>query len=89
VGSKINKPVRVGAVFSDKNKERPLYPKWFTYRNEKFPILKIISAWGVREGIADEYYFHVETPKGRYILKFHDKDLRWVLHSQNDNVCAG
>ncbi|HNS33479.1 MAG TPA: hypothetical protein PKN36_11005 [bacterium] len=67
--------VEVGAVFG-KNR---IKPRWFIWKNRKYPVEKISYIWHDTNGDELVYYFSVVASANLYELSFYTRKLKWML----------
>ena len=67
--------VEVGAVFG---RDR-IKPRWFVWKNRKYPVEKVNYIWQDAKGEELIYYFSVIAGANLYELSFYTKKLRWML----------
>ena len=71
----ILEPVDVAAVFGNNQ----IRPRWFVWKNRRYPVEKITYTWREKEGEEVICYFSVTSSATLYYLAYHTKKLKWVL----------
>jgi len=75
--TKVEQPIKVGAVFGGKKKIRPV---WFIWEDREHRIKEITYTWSSREGRSLFYYFSVtDRADNLYELCYHTDSATWHL----------
>jgi hypothetical protein len=72
----INEPVKVGAVFGNGEKIRPV---WFKWNGRQHRIESITYTWSSRQGRAVVYHFSVTDGANLYELCYNSETSVWQL----------
>lgn len=72
----ILEPVRVGAVFGNGS----ISPRWFIWKERKYPVERVSYAWHDRSGEELVCYFSVVAGADLYELSFYTRKMKWVLN---------
>ncbi len=68
--------VRVGAVFGNGS----IKPRWFIWKERKYPVDSVSYTWHDRSGEEPVYYFSVVAGADLYELSFYTKKMKWILN---------
>ncbi len=72
----INEPVKVGVVFGNGRKIKPV---WFKWQGKQHRIQSITYTWTSRQGRAVIYHFSVTDGANLYELRYNTESCVWEL----------
>jgi hypothetical protein len=74
----INEPIRVGAIFGNGKKIKPV---WFVWNKRRHPVKEITYSWKSKEGRATIYSFSVTDGNSLYEIAYNAETLSWKLRA--------
>jgi len=74
--TRVDEPIKVGAVFGSSIKIKPV---WFVWNKRYYRIRKSTYSWMSREGSAAVYNFSVTDGNSLYEICYNAEALKWKL----------
>jgi len=78
--TKINEPIKVGAVFgADSIGGKKLKPVWFVWKERQYRIKEVTYTWTNKEGRAFVHSFSVTDDQNLYEISYNTETMVWKL----------
>ena len=83
MGTEVNEPIKVGAVFN----RSVVKPAWFIWGQRRYTVKEVTQRWQTKEGQASILHLGVTDGASCFELTFNQYSLVWHLASVESNGC--
>jgi hypothetical protein len=83
MGTKVDEPVKVGAVFGPEG----IRPVWFIWKRRRYEVTQVTMRWQTKEGTAAILHLGVTDGSNLFELTCNQQTLAWRLAAVEGNGC--